>query len=99
MATILYIGNHTQILETVLRLINAQEGWIGLGAADEAQAMVVFEENDIDLVLLGCGLDPEIEENLAALFEEKKPGIPVVQHYGGGSGLLYSEILLALQKK
>jgi hypothetical protein len=46
---------------------------------------------------LGSGIQEESESNLCAFFVEQNPNIIIVQHYGGGSGLLKSEILLALE--
>lgn len=96
MTKILYIGRHAEILETVLRLINARENWFGLGAETDAEAIVLFKRHDFDIVLLGCGLEPESETLLARLFREIKPEAAIVRHYGGGSGLLQNEILSAL---
>jgi hypothetical protein len=42
-------------------------------------------------VLLGAGLSEDEAEQVRQHFT-----VPVVQHYGGGSGLLYAEIYQAL---
>lgn len=96
MTKILYIGRHAEILETVLRLINAREDWFGLGAETDAEAIELFSKHDFNIVLLGCGLEPESEAHLTRLFREMKPEVAIVPHYGGGSGLLQNEILSAL---
>lgn len=93
---ILYIGNHPEILEIVVRLLNAMPGQFGIGASGSEQAQQLFCEYDIDLVLLGCGISESAESTLRAFFTNHKPGIVIVQHYGGGSGLLASEIWTAL---
>lgn len=93
---ILYIGRHPEIMETVVRLINKNENWSGLGTADDDMAMSLFTNMDFQLVLLGCGINEDDELKLRAFFRTLKPGIIIVQHYGGGSGLLYNEITAAL---
>lgn len=98
MTKILYIGRHEEITETVLRLINAREDWLGLGAATDFEAVSLFSQNDFDIVLLGCGLPDESEKHLSDLFREQKPEIIIIPHYGGGSGLLANEILSALSQ-
>lgn len=97
MVNILYIGRHTEILETVVRLINSNEDWFGAGAASDDKAMELFQTINFHIVLLGCGIEPESEEKLRAFFEETNPKSIVIQHYGGGSGLLKNEILSALE--
>ena len=99
MEKILYIGRHTEILNTVIRLINANENWFGIGAETDAEAISLFAEYDFSLVLLGCGIEKENEDFLISHFTNLKPDITIVQHYGGGSGLLNSEIVLALSHK
>jgi hypothetical protein len=93
---ILYIGRHPEIMETVVRLINKNETWNGLGTADDDMAMALFTNMDFQLVLLGCGINEEDELKLRNFFSAVNPNTKIVQHYGGGSGLLYNEITAAL---
>ncbi|MFV8342375.1 hypothetical protein [Flavobacterium sp. XS2P39] len=95
---ILYIGRHLEILETVVRLLNATDNWNGVGAMNDEEAKEIFQKNDFSIVLLGCGIQKESENDLCVFFKNKKPSIIIVQHYGGGSGLLQSEILVALER-
>ena len=96
MIKILYIGRHAEILETVVRLLNANEDWLGIGAATDEEALKLFSKYDFSLVLLGCGIEEESEPLLITAFRNLKPDIVIVQHYGGGSGLLRNEITSAL---
>lgn len=93
---ILYIGRHSEIMEIVVRLINANENWEGIGAMTDEEAMRIFQKENIDIVLLGTGIDEESEAMLDVFFRKRNSKIIIIQHYGGGSGLLKSEILLAL---
>ena len=94
---ILYIGRHLEILATVVRLINYNENWNGVGVTSDEEAKDFFLKKDFSLVLLGSGIQQESETELCAFFKNQNPNIVIVQHYGGGSGLLKSEILLALE--
>lgn len=96
MTKILYIGRHTEILDTVVRLINANDNWFGIGAETDVEAISLFSQYDFTLVLLGCGIEKESEDYLTALFKNLKPNVPVIQHYGGGSGLLANEVFIAI---
>ncbi|WP_121377451.1 hypothetical protein [Flavobacterium endophyticum] len=97
MKNILYIGRHPEILETVVRLINNNEDWFGAGAETDETAMELFQSINFHIVLLGCGIEPESEEKLRTFFATTNPNCRIVQHYGGGSGLLKNEILSALE--
>lgn len=94
---ILYIGRHVEILAIVVRLINSNENWNGVGVMNDDEAKEIFCQKEFSLVLLGSGIEEESEDELCAFFKNKNPNISIVQHYGGGSGLLKSEILLALE--
>ena len=87
-AKILIVGKHPEIMKTILRLINNKPDWTGIGAFTVAEAL---SQAGIDVVLLGAGLSIAETQQIQQNFS-----VPVVQHYGGGSGLLYAEIYQAL---
>ena len=93
---ILYTGRHSEILETVVRLINQNENWKGYGAANNDEALSLFKGKDFRVVLLGCGIPEDEETELRKAFTTLNPQCIIVQHYGGGSGLLANEIHAAL---
>ena len=95
---ILVVANHPEILETIIRLINKNEDWNGTGVANEAAAREAFELNKFDLVLLGAGVDAGAASEIRQLCHSGDPQIICVQHFGGGSGLLHSEIQHALTR-
>lgn len=94
--TILYIGRNKDITETMNRLLNAREEWRGLTVYADADAIQICRDTVIDLVLLGNGITAEEEEKLISGLINLRPDIKIIQHYGGGSGLLYGEIMSAL---
>jgi DNA-binding NarL/FixJ family response regulator len=96
---ILVIGRHPQIMETVLRLINQNKNWNAVGALTDEEAVEKFHRHTFQLVLLGGGIEEASERKLRSLFTFHDPDIIIIQHYGGGSGLLSNEILGALDKK
>lgn len=93
---ILYIGRHPEITTTVNRLLNNNEEWNGLCTTRDDEAQALFTAHDISIVLLGNGISREEETELRSFFAAHNPMAKIVQHYGGGSGLLKSEIYMAL---
>lgn len=90
---ILYIGRNPEITTIMHRLLNARPDWTGLTACLDAEALEICTSMHIDLVLLGNGISEAEEQSLRANLNGIIPGVKVIQHYGGGSGLLYGEIM------
>jgi hypothetical protein len=95
----LILGKNEPILEIVVRLVNANEDWHAVGFSDEETAKDYFKQNVLDIVLLSSGIDAESEKNIQTFFKAEQPEIEIIEHYGGGSGLLKCEILEALEKR
>ena len=93
---ILVIGRHPEILATVVRLVNNNPAWNATGCQTDDEAIQAFDAQGFTLVLLGGGIPPESENRLSQYFRNCNPDIRIVQHYGGGSGLLAAEIYEAL---
>jgi PleD family two-component response regulator len=94
---ILVIGRHPEILQTVVRLVNNNAAWNATGCITDDEAINAFNTQQFTLVLLGGGIEEESENKLCAYFRANTPSIKIVQHYGGGSGLLSAEIFEALR--
>ena len=93
---LLVVCAEEEILETMIRLLGKEEKWEARGAGSAEKAIRLFQEDRFDLVLLGSGIDAESESGIVRKCREKDPGIKIVQHFGGGGGLLFNEILAAL---
>ena len=93
---ILVYGKNPDILPIVLRLINNNEAWEGDGATTEAEVFAKCNEKEYDLLLLGGGVSAASEKRVRATLARSFPDLKIIQHFGGGSGLLFSEIASAL---
>ncbi|RZK43580.1 MAG: hypothetical protein EOO90_03205 [Pedobacter sp.] len=91
---ILIVGTNVPIMNTIQRLINQNETWRATIAETNEQAIDSCAENNFGLVLLCAGIENERE--LKIELERQHPHLPVIIHYGGGSGLLYTEIYQGL---
>ncbi|MGZ3833859.1 MAG: hypothetical protein ACXVB0_10065 [Mucilaginibacter sp.] len=96
---ILVIGRNEQIVQTVVRLINNNPQWHAAYALTDEDAVSIFESQQFDLVLLCQGICPESDTLLRETFAAQNPETIIIQHYGGGSGLLATEINMALDTK
>lgn len=96
---ILAVGRNEEIMQTLLRLINKNEQWIGHGALTDDEALKRFDSVQPKIVLLCNGIDESSEKTLSSYFTRSNPAVIIIQHYGGGSGLLTNEILQALDKQ
>src|ERR1700733_6652750 len=94
---ILVIGRHPEILQTVIRLVNNNQEWNATGCGTDEEALAAFTNNAFRLVMLGGGIEKESEDKLCNAFRALNPQITIIQHYGGGSGLLSAEIYEALK--
>lgn len=94
--TILYIGRDPGITEVMHRLLNANADWTGLTTCSDEEALGICKAKVIDLVLFGNGISNAEESLLRTNLNMLRPGLKIIQHYGGGSGLLYGEIMAAV---
>lgn len=88
----LVIGKNREILATLKRVIEHNEGWHASIMEDERELEPFLYRNKVDAILLSSGLSELAEAGIAtrALFVDEN--IKVIPHFGGGSGLLKNEI-------
>lgn len=95
---ILVMCCHPGILATLTRLIEKSGEFTVTATATAEETVNRFSAGAFDLVLLGAGLAPEAEKELEADLKKINPETPVVYHFGGGSGLLFTEIQQGLNQ-
>jgi len=88
----LILGKNESILTILLRLVNAYENWNAIGFSDENLAQEYFLNNKIDIVLLSSAIEDHVEKEFSSFCLKHQPDVEVIEHFGGGSGLLKSEI-------
>ena len=89
---ILVIGRNEPIVSILEKAINKWNHFTGYSCIDDEKAIEIFHQHPIDIVLLSSGILPSEERKLRALFLHQNKNIVIVQHYGGGTGLLENEI-------
>lgn len=88
----LVIGKNQEILETLKRIIENNEGWNAEIQSNENFCYEYIEENEVDVVLLSSGLEEQFEKDIKVFCENLDKEVKVIDHYGGGSGLLKNEV-------
>lgn len=88
----LVIGKNQEILETLKRIIENNEGWKAEVESDENICYNYIKENQVDIVILSSGLEEEFENEIKVFCENLDKEVKVIDHYGGGSGLLKNEV-------
>jgi CheY-like chemotaxis protein len=96
MIHVLAVGRNPEIMAVIDRLLNTPEDRRGTAVTTAAAAIAAFREARYDLVLLCGGISEQEGAALTAQLQQLQPGVPVIRHYGGGSGLLDNEIRGAL---
>ncbi|RZJ55857.1 MAG: hypothetical protein EOO44_01650 [Flavobacterium sp.] len=95
----LLLGKNEAILAILLRLVNADENWNAVAFNHEKEAQEYFQNHKIDIVLLSSGIENHVEKEFTSFCLKNQPEVEVIEHFGGGSGLLKSEILHRLHLK
>lgn len=95
----LILGKNESILAILTRLVNANENWNAVSFDNEKLAENYFLSNKLDFVLLSSGIENNVEKEFTAFCLKAQPDVEVIEHFGGGSGLLQSEIYDRLHKK
>lgn len=88
----LVIGKNQEILDTLKRIIENNEGWNAEIKSDENICPDYIKENQVDIVLLSSGLNEKFENDIKVFCENLDKEVKIIDHYGGGSGLLKNEV-------
>ncbi|MEM9930745.1 MAG: hypothetical protein AAF840_13045, partial [Bacteroidota bacterium] len=88
MINILSFSTNPDILPVMDRLVNKQEGWQGAAVDNLTDAHQAVLNNDFDVVLLGAGTGAIERQALTLALKAAAKRTVLIDHYGGGSGLL-----------
>lgn len=88
----LVIGKNQEILDVLKRIIENNEGWTAEIQSNENFCYEYIRENHVDIVLLSSGLEEQFEKDIKVFCADLDKDVKVIDHYGGGSGLLKNEV-------
>ena len=92
MKNVLIIGADPEITSVIKRLVNGYEGFQGeaIGAPEELSA--ALKSSVFDILLIGGGFTEDEEVQMREVASRMSPDLRIIEHYGGGSGLLLEEL-------
>lgn len=88
----LVVGANQEIIETLKRIIEKTEGWFADLQSEGEHVFDIINKNNYDIVLVSSGLSAEFESQIESYCAHPERKVHVIMHYGGGSGLLQSEV-------
>ncbi len=83
-------------MQVMQRLINVPDKRTGRAVTTDEEAIAACREETFDLVMLCAGIDESAEAGIRQQLAQINPNAVVIRHYGGGSGLLENEIMMAM---
>lgn len=98
MQKVLVVGIDQEITPTIERLINGLENYQGRACGSMEEMVEFLHTIKYDILLIGAGFDQKQEQEMQKRAKEIQPDLEILEHYGGGSGLLLSELEALKQK-
>ena len=89
---VLVIGRQEDNLSVIVKLIQANPILSVMSSVSDEEAMTLFENNDVDLVIICCDVPEVSEQQLREQFRMQKPSIKILRQYGEENQLLKNEI-------
>lgn len=75
--TVLVIGRSPEMLTSVLKMIE-DEGYKAVGSTSDAQAKILFDQNEVDAVIIGGGVDSQSRSELHKYFSSLKSNLEII---------------------
>ncbi|WP_312188718.1 hypothetical protein [Sphingobacterium sp.] len=85
-------GKNSEILKTLKRIIENTSNWNATIQEEISSCKNYLKDNRVDIILLSSGLSLKEERDIVEHLSFLDYPIALIQHYGGGSGLLKNEV-------
>ncbi|MEL6560217.1 MAG: response regulator receiver protein [Bacteroidota bacterium] len=92
MKKVLVTGVDQLITNVIVRLLNQMDGFSGVTVNSASEMAESLRASNYDILLIGAGFDQAQEQSMTNEALEICPNIKILEHYGGGSGLLKTEL-------
>lgn len=85
---IMVVSRREYVLENVRKLLD-REGYQTYGLLEDQEDLVKrLLQPEYQLVVMGGGVDPHVQQTIDQALNESRPGIKVIHHSGGPATLL-----------
>jgi hypothetical protein len=89
---VVVVGKNVEMTRVVERVLNKMEDYTGLACFELDELKRILPKEQFDILLIGTGFSARDEKLLQEEAVKIQPQIKIVVHFGGGSGLLLSEL-------
>lgn len=89
---ILVVGKDPVVIQKLLRFVNENPEWEGIGTVDEKTALTLFGQTTFYYVVLVDYFSEASLEMFQQEFTRLNPSVIFLRHYGDSTGLLTSEL-------
>ncbi|QTV04837.1 hypothetical protein [Faecalibacter bovis] len=89
-------GKNNDIIETLVRIINKNQNWHALCIDNQSDLKNHILSHSTNILLFSSNIGKTETEEIEMWTTKNFPSVKQIHHYGGGGGLLNSEIQSAL---
>lgn len=89
---VLVVGKNEAIVDLLIKLVNKYPELFALGTCKLEEISSICQISPVDILLISSGLSAEQEEEITKIVCQIHPSVKMVEHFGGGSGLLRTEL-------
>ncbi|CAM3460587.1 hypothetical protein [Aquirufa ecclesiirivi] len=89
---ILVVGKNEAIVALLIKLVNKYPELFALGTCELEEVPSICQKSPIDIVLFSSGLSLQQEKEMVQIVSQIHPNVKTIEHFGGGSGLLRTEL-------
>lgn len=93
---VLVVGKNEAIVELLTKLVNKYPELSAQGISQLDQIPHFCQKNPVDLLLFSSGLCSAEEKEISDKVSQFHSSVKTLEHFGGGSGLLRTELNQAL---
>lgn len=95
---LIFFGKNHDILACIERIFSNNDKFNVMLVTKLQDLFIYLNRQFYDGVLLGSGLTEEEEKTVGIWLKQNSPDTRLITHYGGGSGLLMNELLIAFSE-
>ncbi|CAM3870942.1 hypothetical protein [Aquirufa aurantiipilula] len=96
---VLVVGKNEAIVELLIKLVNKYPELFALGTCKLEDISSICQISPVDILLISSGLSLNQENEVKQLVKQFHPNLKTVEHFGGGSGLLKTELNQVLDRE